>query len=500
MGGVARVVVVGAGLGGLAAAARLAAAGHAVTVLEQAPQVGGKLGWYARDGHGFDTGPSLVTLPQVFEDLFAATGDPLHAVLDLQRLDPAVAYRFADGTTTALPGRLDAIPATLDDDLGAGTGAQWSALLGRAEAMWRATEQPFLRSPLAGVATLARLARQTADLRTIAPGRTLRGLGSQYLTDPRLRVLLDRYATYSGSDPRRAPAALLTVPWVEQAFGSWYVRGGLRRLPEAVADRAAERGAVLRCGTAVTEVLVEGGRATGVRLADGETVRADVVVCNADAAALYGRLLPRHAPVRRVRAALRRVTPSSSGLVLLLALTGRTPGLAHHTVLFPADYDAEFDALFGRRGPKRPVADPTVYVSAPDDPATRPDAGSESWFVLVNAPRHEPDGGVDWTAPGLADATADRVLATLAERGLDVRDRVRWRVVRTPADLERETASPGGSIYGTSSNGARAAFLRPANASPLPGLFLVGGSAHPGGGLPLVTLSAEIVAGLVGPA
>jgi phytoene desaturase len=339
-----------------------------------------------------------------------------------------------------------------------------------------------------------------SDLRTIAPGRTLRGLGRRYLTDPRLRMLLDRYATYSGSDPRRAPAALLTVPWAEQAFGSWYVRGGLRRLPEAVADRAVERGAVIRTGTAVAEVLLEGGRTAGVRLADGERVPADVVVCNADAAALYGRLLPPQAPVRRARVALRRGTPSSSGVVLLLALRGRTPGLAHHTVLFPADYDAEFDALFGRRDPKRPVADPTVYVSAPDDPATRPDADSESWFVLVNAPRHEPDGGVDWTAPGLADSYADRVLATMAHRGLDVRHRVRWRVVRTPADLERETASPGGSIYGTSSNGARAAFLRPANAAPLPGLFLVGGSAHPGGGLPLVTLSAEIVAGLVGPA
>ncbi|MCW2510328.1 MAG: Phytoene desaturase, partial [Modestobacter sp.] len=495
-----RVVVIGAGLGGLAAAARLATAGHAVTVLEQAPRVGGKLGWFARDGHGFDTGPSLLTLPQVFEDLFAATGDPLDRVLDLQRLDPAVNYRFADGTTTAMPGRLDAIPARLDDDLGAGTGAQWAALLTRAEAMWRATEQPFLHSPLAGAATLARLALQAADLRTVAPGRTLRGLGRHYLTDPRLRMLLDRYATYSGSDPRRAPAALLTVPWAEQAFGSWYVRGGLRRLPAAVADRAVERGAVVRTGAAVTEVLVEGGRAAGVRLADGERLPADVVVCNADAAALYGRLLPPQAPVRRARTALRRGTPSSSGVVLLLALRGRTRGLAHHTVLFPADYDAEFDALFGRRGPKRPVEDPTVYISAPDDPATRPDQDSESWFVLVNAPRHEPDGGLVWAEPGLADSYADRVLATMAARGLDVRYRVRWRVDRTPADLERATASPGGSIYGTSSNGARAAVLRPGNAAPLPGLFLVGGSAHPGGGLPLVTLSAEIVAGLVGPA
>ncbi|WP_222195923.1 phytoene desaturase family protein [Modestobacter italicus] len=501
----ARVVVIGAGLGGLAAAARLAAGGHEVTVLEQAPQIGGKLGWYARDGHGFDTGPSLITLPQVFEDLFAATGDPLSTVLPLRRLDPAVAYRFADGTTTAVPGHREAIAARLDADLGPGSGAQWTALLTRAEAMWRATEQPFLRSPLAGAMTLARLARNTADLRTIAPGRTLRGLGRHHLTDPRLRMLLDRYATYSGSDPRLAPAALLTVPYAEQAFGSWYVPGGLRRLPEAVADRAVERGAVLRTEAEVAEVLVEGGRVTGVRLADGEVLRADVVVCNADATTLYRRLLPAQAPARGPRAALRRVTPSSSGFVLLLALRGRTPGLAHHTVLFPADHTAEFDALFGGRGrrgndPKRPVADPTVYISAPDDPATRPDDDSESWFVLVNAPRHEPGSGVDWTADGRAEAYADLVLARMAARGLDVRDRVRWRVVRTPADLERETASPGGSIYGTSSNGARAAFLRPANASPVPGLFLVGGSAHPGGGLPLVTLSAEIVAGLIGPA
>ncbi|MGY1639992.1 phytoene desaturase family protein [Geodermatophilus sp. SYSU D00703] len=499
----ARVAVVGAGLGGLAAAARLAALGHAVTVLEQAPQVGGKLGWFARDGHGFDTGPSLVTLPQVHRDLFTATGGPLEDAVDLVRLDPAIAYRFADGTPLALPGSLDDVPAALDAALGAGAGAQWTALLTRAAAMWRVTEAPFLRSPLAGAATLARLARSAVDVRTVAPWRTLRGLGTTYLRDPRLRTLLDRYATYSGSDPRRAPAVLATIPYVEQAFGSWYVRGGLRRLAEAVAARAVERGAVVRTGCAVERVLVEGGRAAGVRLAGGEVLRADVVVSGGDAAALYADLLPRAHATRRVRRDLRRSTPSLSGFVLLLALRGRTPGLAHHTVLFPQDYDAEFDAVFGVgscRGAPRPVADPTVYVSAPDDPATRPDDDSESWFVLVNAPRHDPAGGVDWDAPGLADRYATRVLEVMARRGLDVRNRVRWCVARTPADLERDTRSGGGAIYGTSSNGARAAFLRPGNRSPVPGLFLVGGSSHPGGGLPLVALSAEIVAGLVGPA
>ncbi|SEO76169.1 phytoene desaturase family protein [Trujillonella endophytica] len=499
----ARVAVVGAGLGGLAAAARLAALGHDVLVLEQAAAIGGKLGWYARDGHGFDTGPSLVTLPQVYRDLFDATGGPLDEAVDLVRLDPAVAYRFADGTRLTVPGHAAAVPAALDAALGGGAGAQWAGLMARAERMWRVTEQPFLRSPLAGVATLARLARSGRDVATVAPWRTLRGLGRSHLHSAELRMLLDRYATYSGSDPRRAPAVLATVPYAEQAFGSWYVRGGLRRLGEAVAARAVERGARIRVGAAVERIVVEGGRTAGVALAGGEVVRADVVVSGADAAALYRDLLPPLPATRRVRGDLVRSTPSLSGFVLLLALRGRTPGLAHHTVLFPGDYDAEFDAVFGAgrsRGVPRPVEDPTVYVSAPDDPATRPEADSESWFVLVNAPRHDPAGGVDWDEPGLADRYAARVLEVMAQRGLDVRHRVRWSVVRTPADLARETGSVGGSIYGTSSNGARAAFLRPGNAGPVSGLFLVGGSAHPGGGLPLVALSAQIVAGLVGPA
>jgi phytoene desaturase len=500
---VARVAVVGAGLGGLAAAARLAATGHTVTVFEQADDVGGKLGRVTRDGHGFDTGPSLLTLPQVYRDLFTATGGPLEDAVDLLRLDPAVAYRFADGTRLTMPGTAEAVPAALDAALGAGSGAQWAALQERAARMWRISETPFLRTPLQGAATLARLARDPADVAAIAPWQTLRGLGRRYLRDPRLRMLLDRYATYSGSDPRRAPAVLATVSYAEQAFGSWYVRGGLHRLALAVADRATGHGAVVRTGCAVHRIVVDGGRAAGVELADGERVAADVVVSGADAAALYGDLLPEDRRTRGARRDLGRATPSLSGFVLLLALRGRTPGLAHHTVLFPEDYDAEFDAVFGTGrcgGTPRPVADPTVYISAPDDPALRPDDTAESWFVLVNAPRHDPGRGVDWTAAGLSERYADRVLDVLAERGLDVRQRVTWRVVRTPADLERDTGSVGGSIYGTSSNGARAAFLRPGNTSPLPGLFLVGGSAHPGGGLPLVALSAEIVAGLIGPA
>jgi phytoene desaturase len=499
----ARVVVIGAGVGGLAAAARLARLGHRVTVCEQAAGVGGKLGRFSRDGFVFDTGPSLLTLPAVFRDLFLKTGAPMERVLDAVPVDPVCHYRFADELELELPNSSrPRTAAAWDDALGAGAGAAWGALMDRAARIWDLTRGPFLEAPLDGARTLLGLARSPRDVRTVAPWQSLRGLGRQYLPNPHQRTVLDRYATYSGSDPRRAPAALVTVPFVEQTFGAWYLPGGLHRLAEQLRIRAEQRGAEIRTAAPVAQVLTAAGRVDGVRLVDGERLAAGIVVAACDATRLYGELLSGTQPALRAqRARLGRAPASMSGFVLMLALRGRTPGLRHHSVLFPADYDDEFDSVFGtgrhaRSGP-RPVQDPTVYISAPDDPATRPDGAHEAWFVLVNAPPHRPQAGVDWDADGLADRYADRVLEVMAERGLDVRGRLLWRELRTPADLERDTGSPGGSIYGSSSNGARAAFLRPANRSPVPGLFLVGGSAHPGGGLPLVGLSAAIVADLI---
>jgi phytoene desaturase len=502
---VARVVVIGAGMGGMAAAARLAVKRHDVVVVEQSATYGGKLGTFARDGFVFDTGPSLLTLPAVYRDLFNKTGGPLEDSVDLVELDPGFGYRFPDGVTLDMPGVGSARCATaLGDALGGTAYEDWQALMRRASDIWQLTRRPFLESPLTGLGDLIPLARRMSDIRTVAPFTSLRGLGTHYLHDPRLRLLLDRYATYTGSDPRRAPAALATVPYVEQTFGAFHVAGGVRRLADALHARTLERGVTYRMGTDAVEVVTDSARVTGVRLADGEVLPADVVVANADATHLYRDLVrdPRGADALR---RLRKATPSLSGFVLLLAVRGRTPGLRHHNVWFAPDYDAEFDAIFGRDA--RPVEDPTVYVCAPDDDAMRPDADHESWFVLVNAPRHAATdergarrgpGTVDWDAPGVAESYRDRVLAVMAARGFDVRDRLLWTQIRTPADLERDTRAPGGSIYGTSSNGARAAFLRPANASPVPGLYLVGGSAHPGGGLPLVGMGAEIVANLIG--
>ncbi|MGO2751338.1 MAG: phytoene desaturase family protein [Pseudoclavibacter sp.] len=502
-----RVVVIGAGIGGLAAAARLASLGHDVTVLEQSDVIGGKLGTLEHDGFLFDTGPSLVTMPYVFTALFEETGAPLETVLELRRLDVACRYRFSDGTELDMPGQIDEIPKALDAALGSGAGAQWSKFLQRSARVWDIARGPFLESPIdaAGIATLAANPRSLAR---VAPWRSLRGFGEHDLADHRLRALLDRYATYTGSDPRRAPSALATVPYAEQAYGSWYVPGGLWRLGAAIADRAIECGARIRTGVSVTRILQDGNRVAGVETAAGERVEADIVVANADAQTVYGELL-RSEGARRAATRHAKLDPSLSGFVMLLALDGLDAAAfdhgkaTHHRVLFAEDYDAEFDAVFGvgtcaESGP-RPVERPTVYISAPEDAETVPGPGSGAWFVLVNAPRHDPERGVDWDAPGLAERYATSILELMAERGVDVREHLRWMRIRTPADIERDTRSPGGSIYGTASNGARASFLRPANRQPVEGLYLVGGSAHPGGGLPLVALSAAIVADLVGP-
>ena len=346
----------------------------------------------------------------MFTDLFAATGGA--ADLELEPVDPVCGYRFADGTRVDLPFDPADVPAALDAALGPGAGAAWQAFHDRSARLWDLVGEPVLHRPLRA-RDLARFSARLRDLRVVAPWRTLRRLGEQMLPDPRLRMWLDRYATYSGSDPRRTPSVLSVTPYVEQRFGAWWVRGGLRRLGDALLDRCRALGVAVHLGSEVAAITTAGRRVAGVRLADGQEVPADVVVSDADARVLYDRLLPGRSVGRRAaptRAVLRRAPASLAGFVLLLALDRAPGGRPAHRVWFPADYDAEFDALFRRPAP---VPDPTVYVHAPDDPAMAPPDG-EAWFVLVNAPVHDPAGGVDWDAPGLRERYADRVLEVLA--------------------------------------------------------------------------------------
>ncbi len=483
--------MVGAGVGGLAAAIRIAAAGHDVTVVERLDRVGGKLAEHHADGFTWETGPSLLTLPSVFAELAEMAGRRLDDLVDLVRLDPICRYHFADGAT--FDHRADARDAAAEaEGLSEGSGDHWRSYMAHAASVWEVAERTFFAGPMTSPLRLLRRMRSPRDLLAIDPLRSLHGRARASFDDARLVQWADRYATYSGSSPYDAPATLSCIPHIEQALGAWYVRGGLGRLADALGELATTVGVTIRTGCDVETITSDGRRATGVRTTTGETIRADAVVADADALHLYRDLLVHRRARRRAEAAPR----SSSGFVLLLGVEGRTEGLAHHNVSFSNDYREEFTSLFRYR---EPAKEPTVYVaaSAVTDPTQAPD-GCENWFVLVNAPSFttDPGAGADRSVEHDYRGYGDHVLEVMAARGWDLSGRIVHREEITPRDIATTYRTPGGSIYGTSSNGRRAAFLRPGNRGPIDRLYLCGGSSHPGGGLPLVAISGKIAADL----
>lgn len=452
------------------------------------------LGRHTSGAFGWDTGATTLTLPATLRDLFLKTGRPLETVVELEPLEPLAHYRFADGTRMDLPNTgLGDVVAHFDAALGGRAGAEWRRFHDYATQLWTVVRGPFVESPLTGARDLARLAvRHPGQLSAVTGRRTLRDVAEHFFPNERQRALLEHHATRVGTDPRRAPAFFAVWPYVDQTFGGWSVRGGMRRLVEAVHERAVDRGAVVHTGAAVVAVTTSAGRVDGVRLADGRHLATDVVVSDVDAGHLYDDLLGGR-PSRRRRV---RPTPSASTFTLMLGLRGRTPDVRRHGVLFPKDVDAELDGLFGAGA--KAVREPTLDVHVSHDPADAP-AGCEAWTVTVTAPRHGAGpGAIDWAADGLAAGYAHQLVDRLAARGFDVRDRIQVVAHRSPADVERATGAPGGAAYGRRVDGFLAALRRPGNRSPVPGLFLVGGSAHPGAGVPLVTMSAALVADMVG--
>lgn len=474
-----RVVVVGAGVGGLAAAIRLAADGHPVTVVDRNERVGGKLATFERDGFTFDIGPSLLTMPDVIDAVFRVAGTSLDDELDLVRLDPQFAYSWRDGSRLIVRDDRDATAAEFDAF--SGEGDAWRTFDAHGREIWDTAERTFFAGPMTGPLDLATRMESLGDLLAIDPLRTLRSASRSFFADRRLHQWVGRYATYSGSTPTLAPATLACIPHVEARFGCWYPMGGLGALRDAF-ERVAERvGVDIRTGVDVTAITATPERVTGVRLGDQTELDATIVVANADARHVYADLVPDRAALNRVRRAER----STSGFALCIGARGTTPGIEHHNVWFADDILQEFREIDAGRLP----SDPTLYgcVSSVTDPSQAPE-GDENWFLLVNTP---PGIEVD------TEAYRDLVLERLATHGVDLRRRMRFCAHLAPSDIERLYRSSGGAIYGSSSNGLRAAFARPANRGARRGLYLVGGSSHPGGGLPLVTTSARIVADMV---
>lgn len=481
----ARIAVIGAGMGAMATAARLAVGGHRVAVYERSPTYGGGVGRLARDGFTFDTGPGLLYLPAVYRDLFVKTGrEPLESRVGLSQVDPAGRHLFADGTDVSLPNATRAgVIAALDGAFGTGAGERWSEVTGRAREVWEATRRPLLEDALADDTTpLGRdpyPAVRRGLFRRGAP--TLASVAERELGDARAATLLTSYALAYGFDPRSVPASATVLPYLEQTFGTWYVRGGMRALADAVHARCVERGVEFHFGAEVLGVRTAAdGRACGLDLAGGERIDADTVVAGAP--------LPAPGEPR-----LRATGDMPGRFVVCLALRGGRPeGTAHRTVVHAADGRREWEGVFSGAGP---CDSPTVTVLRPDDSTTVPDASHEAVTLQVTVATTA--GREDWAAPGVAAGYAEQVVKAAEAAVPGLRERELWREVRTPADTERETGAPGGAVPGPALAGAGGAHLHPANRSAVPGLYFVGGWAHPGGGLAHSGMSGAIVADLI---
>ncbi|MGY1501536.1 phytoene desaturase family protein [Streptomyces sp. QTS52] len=491
----ARTAVIGAGMGAMAAAARLAVAGHQVAVYERGETYGGAVRRFERDGFAFDTGPGLLTLPAVYRDLFVKTGkQSLEECVELVQVDPSSRHVFPDGTEVALPNASRAgVVQALEAALGAGAGDRWGDFLIRAREAWDRTRRPLLEEPLwADWQALAEREPYPAVphrrlLRTRRAG-TLAEVAAWELRDPRLTALLDSHALAYGLDPQDVPASAAVLPYMEHAFGTWYVRGGIRELARAVYERCLERRVEFVFGAEVTRIVEKDGRATGLELADGTVTEADHVVAGVDPGRLRG--LTRHTLDEDGDVCADASAPSPGRFTVLLALRGaREAGAAHRTVVHAPDREAELNWVSGEGpGPVRP----TVTVLRPDDPALRPDEEHESVVLTATA---RPKG--DWAADGSAKRFVERMVheAGVAIPGL--RERILWQETRTPGHSGDETGAFCGGMPAPSLAGGRGDFLHPANSTRLPGLYRVGGWSHPGGGLPHAGMSGALVAGLI---
>jgi 1-hydroxycarotenoid 3,4-desaturase len=484
---VRRAIVIGGGVGGLAAAIRLARAGLTVRLLERADAVGGKLREIELGGRRLLGGPSVLTMRGVFEELFGGA-EQMAARLHLVPVEPLCRHFFADGSQLDVYADEERSRAAIERFAGPASARGYLAWRRHAARIFEIVRGPFMERPIPPVWEMMS-PRALLQMTQIDAFRTLWKALESFFPDPRLRQLFGRYATYNGSSPFHAPATLAVIAHVENAWGVFACEGGIYRLAEALGDQARALGVEIQTGAEVEALVLRGSRVVGVR-AGGEPQLADVVVANCDVADVYERLLGK--PGERLAAKYAAEELSLSAYVLV-AVAPRAPlGLAHHNVFFSGDYRREFDALLDAR---RPPDDPTLYVCAEDrlDPrAAVPE--TERLFLLTNAAPLDARGAtVDWSAE--AERCRARIHAVLG--------RHRWTLSPehsaelTPRDFAARFPRSRGAIYGLASNGMTSAFKRPPNRVPgIAGLYLAGGTVHPGAGLPMVALSAKIAVDL----
>lgn len=483
-----RAIVVGAGLGGLAAAADLARAGFEVTVCERGDRPGGKMRELAVDGAMVAGGPTVFTMRWIFDGLFADAGTSIEDHLDLVPAEVLARHAWRQGGRLDLFADIERSVEAIAAFAGRRDAEGYRAFCARGADIFATLKDTFIaaeRPSMHGLVGRVGLDNLGAMRRTVPYLTMWKALG-QHFEDQRLRQLFARYATYVGSSPWQAPATLMLIAHVEQD-GVWLVRGGICRVAEALEGLGARQGATFRYRAPVREILVEGGRARGVVLADGERLEAEAVVFNGDIAALSSGLVG--GGVRKAVPRSRRSERSLSAITWCLKARTRGFPLHHHNVFFAEDYAAEFRAVFKDR---TITETPTIYICAQDrgEAAEGVPEDGERLLMLVNAPA---DGDVD-DFEALKAAVEPRAFALLEACGLEIERRPEAEVVTTPHLFDRLFPATGGALYGRASHGMTASFKRPGAATRVPGLYACGGSVHPGAGLPMATMSGRLAA------
>lgn len=459
-------------MGGLSAALSLAGRA-AVTVVERGAGPGGKMREAVIDGRAIDIGPTVLTMKWVFDELFARAGADFDADVPAERLSILARHGWRDGSKFDLladeRASVDAVAAFS----GREEAARFAQFLAEARRIYETLRESFLRAPAPAISRMIRAAGPLKLLR-IDPFTTYWAALGRHFHDPRLRQLFARYATYCGSSPFSAPATLMLIAHVEKA-GVWAPREGMAGLARAAARLAERRGVAFRYNEAIAEISVDGGRVSGAVAAGGERLGADAVVFNGDVSALGAGLLGAGA----AKAAPPRSPRSQSAITFALSAAASGFPLDRHNVFFSGDYRAEFDAVFDRREAPR---EPTAYVWAPAAAA----AGPRPLFCLVNAPAGSPPQA------DIIGRARESLLAQLRACGLSLD--IKSETVMTPADFARDYPGTDGAIYGAPAHGWRATFERPGVRTRIPGLYLAGGSVHPGPGVPMAALSGMAAA------
>jgi diapolycopene oxygenase len=481
-----KVIIIGGGLGGLSAAISLASEGFQVELLEKNDKLGGKLNVLEKDGFSFDLGPSILTMPHIFEALFTRAGKKMSDYVNIVKVEPHWRNFFEDGTTIDLCGDKQRQDQELAK-LGADVPAQFARSMAYSKGLSDATERGYFAKGIDGFWELLRFYGPIASLVKFDVFRSMDQGVRRYISHPKLVDILNYFIKYVGSSPYASPALMNLLPHIQYEYGLWYVQGGMYNLARGMIKLAEELGVQVRLNTEVAEILKEGSKATDVRLANGETIAADIIVSNMEVIPAHRKLLNSSASTLK---SLSRFQPTCSGLVLHLGVNRIYPQLAHHNFFYSADSKKHFDAIFRSHTLSD---DPTIYLVAPvkDDAQLAP-PGCEIIKILPHIPHINPD------KPLTQDdylALRERVLIKLERMGLtDLRKHIVTEECWTPHDIEARYYSNQGSIYGVVSDRfLNLGFKAPQRCSTLSNVYFVGGSVNPGGGMPMVTLSGQLV-------